>query len=163
MKRSISITKQSKVMFFTGLLMLLGCTGSPNGTEESKMVAVLADAMTMEAGHQIRYNFGLLPDSIWEKEYRFICNKHNIAYEDFVEDLGWYQAEPQEYSQLMEKVITRLQQADSRFATSSSTNNPKPNSMEARVRAMMDSAVEKGRDSVKGGIIILKTDKNRKR
>ena len=65
-------------MFFSGLFMLLGCMGSPNGTAESKMVAVLADAMTMEAGHQIRYNFGLLPDSIWEKEYRFICNKHQV-------------------------------------------------------------------------------------
>jgi len=150
-------------MFFSGLFMLLGCVGSPNGTAESKMVAVLADAMTMEAGHQIRYNFGLLPDSIWEKEYRFICNKHQVEYQDFVEDLRWYQDDPQAYSQLMENVITRLQQSDSRFASSTNSNMHRPNSMEARVRAMMDTAVEKGKDSVKGGIIILKTDKNRKR
>jgi hypothetical protein len=150
-------------MFFSGLFMLLGCMGSPNGTAESKMVAVLVDAMTMEAGHQIRYNFGLLPDSIWEKEYRFICNKHQVEYQDFVEDLRWYQDDPQAYSQLMENVITRLQQSDSRFASPTNSNMPRPNSMEARVRAMMDTAVEKGKDSVKGGIIILKTDKNRKR
>ena len=81
----------------------------------------------------------------------------------FVEDLRWYQKEPQEYSQLMEKVITRLQQSDSRFASSTNSNMPRPNSMAACVRAMMDTAVEKGKDSVKGGIIILKTDKNRKR
>jgi hypothetical protein len=158
-----SITKQSKVMFFTGLLFLLGCTGFTNSVNEEKMVAILADAMTMEAGHQIRYNFGLLPDSIWEKEYQFICNKHNVKYQSFVETLKEVQDSPEEFSALMEKVITRLQQSDSRFATPKNATLPRPNSMEARVRAMMDSAVEKRGDSAKGGIIILKTDKNRKR
>ena len=161
MIRYISITKHCKFMFFVGCICWLSCNGAPNHVNEDKMVKVLADAMTMEAGHQIRYNYGLLPDSIWQRDYGFICKKHQVDYQDFVKELTWYQEEPEAYSLLMEKVITRLQQADARFG-----GGVKPkiySAMEAKVRALMDTTVSKGIDTSLGRVLLKKKDNNRRR
>lgn len=79
------------------------------------MEMILTDAMILESGNQVFYNFGMLPDSVWERDYGFICKKYDLNYADFVEQMKYYQQEPADFSLLMEKVITRLQKMDSRY------------------------------------------------
>ena len=69
----------------------------------------MTDVMLMESANAINYNHGLLPDSLWEKEYAGIFNKHHIAKEQFKTAIDYYQAHPEQFSAIMEKVITRLQ------------------------------------------------------
>lgn len=150
-------------MFFAVTMFFGGCGTSPNAVDEETMVLLLADAMTMEAGHQVQYNFGILPDSIWIKDYTFLCKKHKVEYSDFSKQLSWYQDQPEEYSQLMEKVITQLQQSDTRFSGANAARKPLPSSINEKARAMLDNAVEKGRDSSLGKLVPITSDKNRKR
>jgi hypothetical protein len=76
---------------------------------KEKMVDVMTDVMLMESAKAINYNHGLLPDSLWEKEYAVIFSKHHIAKEQFKTAIAYYQAHPEQFSAIMEKVITRLQ------------------------------------------------------
>ena len=150
-------------MFFALTLVLGGCGTSPNSVNEESMVKLLADAMIMEAGHQVQYNFGILPDSIWIKDYTFLCKKYHIEYSDFVKQLSWYQDKPEEYSLLMEKVITHLQQGDPRFNASNRQRRPLPNSIQEKAQQVLETAVEKGMDSSMGKLTPVVLDKERKR
>ena len=76
------------------------------------MVSVLCDVMVMEAGHQVKYNYGILPDSIWFRDYSFICNKHDVKYEDFKAEMLRLKTHPAEFDVVMEQVITQLQLAE---------------------------------------------------
>lgn len=76
------------------------------------MVNLMCDAMLIEAGNQIQSNYAWLPDSIWAKHYGFICTKHGVPYEDFKAELIRLKAEPEAFSQLMERVITQMQMAE---------------------------------------------------
>lgn len=69
----------------------------------------MTDVMLMESANAINYNHGLLPDSLWEKDYAVVFSKHGISREDFKNAVSFYQAHPDQFSVIMEKVITRLQ------------------------------------------------------
>ena len=76
------------------------------------MVSVLCDVMVMEAGHQVKYNYGILPDSIWVRDYSFICKKHDVKYADFKTEMLRLKTHPAEFDVVMEQVITQLQLAE---------------------------------------------------
>ncbi len=89
--------------------LFFACNSLEFPVEESKMVNVMADAMRMEAGMQIQYNYAVQPDSIWKKNYAFILKKHSIPQEDFDKSLESYKRDGKKFSELMEKVIDVLQ------------------------------------------------------
>ncbi|MEK0420923.1 MAG: hypothetical protein RLZZ161_774 [Bacteroidota bacterium] len=69
----------------------------------------MTDVMLMESANAIDYNNGLLPDSLWEKDYAVVFKKNNISKEEFKDAVAYYQEHPDQFSGIMEKVITRLQ------------------------------------------------------
>lgn len=69
----------------------------------------MTDVMLMESANAVNYNYGLLPDSLWQKDYAVVFAKHGIAGEDFKNAVTFYQDHPDQFSGIMEKVITRLQ------------------------------------------------------
>lgn len=69
----------------------------------------MTDVMLMEGGHAVRYNNGLLPDRIWQRDYAFVLKKHGLDTAQFRQAVDWYQHHPESFSRVMEKVITRLQ------------------------------------------------------
>jgi len=96
----------------TIIIMITGffaCNSRSFPVAESKMVDILADAMVLEAGVQIKYNYAILPDSVWMKNYAFIVKKHNVDVKDFETTLSAYKLDVKEFSALMEKVIVKLQ------------------------------------------------------
>ncbi|MSP57384.1 MAG: DUF4296 domain-containing protein [Flavobacteriaceae bacterium] len=101
-----------KITLFLLICSVFACHSSPNRVSDEKMIAILADAMVLEASNQIQYDYATLPDSVWLKEYSFVCKKHAINFEDFKSQLHWLKENPDEFSPIMEKVITRLQWAD---------------------------------------------------
>ena len=76
---------------------------------QDKMAEVMTDVLMMESANAINYNQGLLPDSLWEKDYAVIFKKHAISREDFKNAVSFYHEHPEQFSAIMEKVITRLQ------------------------------------------------------
>ncbi len=101
-----------KITLFLLICSVFACHSSPNKVSDEKMISILADAMLLEASNQIHYNYAILPDSVWFNEYSFICKKHLINFEDFKSQLHWLKENPDEFSSIMEKVITRLQWTD---------------------------------------------------
>ncbi len=93
-------------------LLAVACGPEQPKLEQKKMVSVLSDVMVMEAGHQVKYNYGILPDSIWVRDYGFVCKKHGVKYDDFKAELSRLKANPAEFDVVMEKVITQLQLAE---------------------------------------------------
>jgi hypothetical protein len=69
----------------------------------------MTDVMLMESANAINFNQGLLPDSLWENDYAVIFKKHQIGRDQFKTAIVYYQAHPEQFSAIMEKVITRLQ------------------------------------------------------
>lgn len=69
----------------------------------------MTDVMMMESANAIQYNYGLLPDSLWEKDYAVIFKKQGITKDEFKDAIEYYQEHPDQFSAIMEKVITRLQ------------------------------------------------------
>ena len=109
------IAMNSRTLFFSlSILMLcmVSCGPAQPKLDQKKMVSVLCDVMVMEAGHQVKYNYGILPDSIWVRDYGFICKKHGVKYEDFKAEMLRLKVHPQEFDQVMEQVITQLQLAE---------------------------------------------------
>jgi hypothetical protein len=106
--------KPRNLTFFISILLLLvvSCGPEQPKLEQKKMVSVLCDVMVMEAGHQVKYNYGILPDSIWVRDYSFICNKHDVKYEDFKAEMLRLKTHPAEFDVVMEQVITQLQLAE---------------------------------------------------
>ncbi|MFZ9971029.1 MAG: hypothetical protein ACO3GK_06960, partial [Bacteroidia bacterium] len=51
-------------------LLFVGACQERSPIDAEKMTAVLVDAVLLEAGHQQKYNFGVLPDSAWLRDYR---------------------------------------------------------------------------------------------
>ena len=86
---------------------MVSCGPAQPKLDQKKMVSVLCDVMVMEAGHQVKYNYGILPDSIWVRDYGFICKKHGVKYEDFKAEMLRLKAHPQEFDQVDRK-STRL-------------------------------------------------------
>ena len=73
------------------------------------MKLVMQDIMLMESGNQMKYNYGMLPDALWKRDYAFVCKKHQIDTSDFREMMAYYKRHPESFSKLMEEVITALQ------------------------------------------------------
>jgi hypothetical protein len=90
------------------LIILVSCAKNAPINQE-KMVDVMTDVMLMESSNAINYNHGLLPDSLWEADYATVFKKHTIHKDDFKNALTYYQGHPEQFSVIMEKVITRLQ------------------------------------------------------
>jgi hypothetical protein len=93
-------------------LLAVSCGPEQPKLEQKKMVSVLCDVMVMEAGHQVKYNYGILPDSIWVRDYSFICKNHGVKYDDFKAELLRLKAHPADFNGAMEQVITQLQLAE---------------------------------------------------
>jgi hypothetical protein len=106
--------KSRNLLFLISILSLLAVSCGPGQPklEQKKMVSVLCDVMVMEAGHQVKYNYGILPDSIWVRDYSFICKKHGVKYDDFKAELSRLKAHPADFDVVMERVITQLQLAE---------------------------------------------------
>jgi len=106
--------KYRNLLFLISILSLLAVSCGPGQPklEQKKMVSVLCDVMVMEAGHQVKYNYGILPDSIWVRDYSFICKKHGVKYDDFKAELLRLKAHPADFDVVMERVITQLQLAE---------------------------------------------------
>ena len=122
------------------LFMLSACGFSGGFVSEEKMEKILADAMVLESGNQIFYNFGVLPDSVWERDYAFVCKKYDVDYADFVKQLKYYQDEPEDFSAMMEKVITRLQKSDARYDVKNYHPKNLPSSL--RDKALREQGVQ---------------------
>lgn len=106
--------KSRNLLFLFMILSLLAASCGPEQPklEQKKMVSVLCDVMVMEAGHQVKYNYGILPDSIWVRDYSFICKNHGVKYDDFKAELLRLKAHPADFNGVMEQVITQLQLAE---------------------------------------------------
>lgn len=91
------------------ITVVFACNSRQFPIEEPKMVQILADAMRLEAGMQIKYNYAIQPDSMWKKNYAFILKKHNVEQADFDQTLGSYKRDGKLFAELMEKVIDVLQ------------------------------------------------------
>ena len=105
-------TRNLPFLFIILSLLAVACGPGQPKLEQKKMVSVLCDVMVMEAGHQVKYNYGILPDSIWVRDYGFVCKKHGVKYDDFKAELLRLKANPAEFDAVMEKVITQLQLAE---------------------------------------------------
>lgn len=73
------------------------------------MTDIMTDVMMLESANAIEYNHGLLPDSLWEQDYAQVFKKHQVDKETFKEAFLFYQEHPEQFSKIMEAVITRLQ------------------------------------------------------
>ncbi len=106
--------KSRNLLFLFMILSLLAVSCGPEQPklEQKKMVSVLCDVMVMEAGHQVKYNYGILPDSVWVRDYSFICKNHGVKYDDFKAELLRLKAHPADFNGVMEQVITQLQLAE---------------------------------------------------
>lgn len=91
------------------ITLVLGCNSMDFPVKESKMVQVMADAMRLEAGMQIKYNYAVQPDSIWNANYAFILKKHDVSKADFDKTMESYKRDGKKFAELMEKVIDILQ------------------------------------------------------
>ena len=92
-------------------LLWVSCAQKP-ALSESKMIPLMCDVMLLEAGNQIHYNYAVLPDSLWDSHYQFVCKKHGVPYADFKAELLRLKSQPEEFSLLMEKVITQMQMSE---------------------------------------------------
>lgn len=99
-------------LFMILSLLVVSCGPEQPKLEQKKMVSVLCDVMVMEAGHQVKYNYGILPDSVWVRDYSFICKNHGVKYDDFKAELLRLKAHPADFNGVMEQVITQLQLAE---------------------------------------------------
>ncbi len=100
---------RNKITIIVLITGFFACNSRSFPVAESKMVDILADAMVLEAGVQIKYNYAILPDSVWMKNYGFIIKKHNVDVTDFENTLSAYKVDGKEFAALMEKVIVKLQ------------------------------------------------------
>lgn len=91
------------------ITVVFACNSRQFPVEEPKMVQILADAMRLEAGMQIKYNYAIQPDSLWNRNYAIILKKHNVDHSDFDETLKSYKRDGKLFAELMEKVIDVLQ------------------------------------------------------
>jgi hypothetical protein len=89
------------------LILLMSCQTKTPLTREQTML-VLTDAMRLEASQQVAYNYLLLPDSIWQKQYDFVLKKHGISEQDFETTLLYYKQHGQEFADLMSDVVEIL-------------------------------------------------------
>ena len=74
----------------------------------------------------MKYNYGILPDSIWVRDYSFICKKHGVKYDDFKAELLRLKAHPADFDVVMERVITQLHvaQEETKFGLSAEKIHP---------------------------------------
>ena len=91
------------------ITVVFACNSRQFPVEEPKMVQILADAMRLEAGMQIKYNYAIQPDSLWNRNYAIILKKHNVDQSDFDETLKSYKRDGKLFAELMEKLIDFLQ------------------------------------------------------
>lgn len=90
-------------------LILLASCGDKTPIQREKTVEVLTDAMRLEASQQVAYNYLLLPDSIWEKQYGFLLKKHQISPKEFEETLEYYKSHGKEFAEIMGEVVAILE------------------------------------------------------
>ncbi len=89
-------------------IILVACSGAP--ISKKNMENIMVDAMLLEAGNQVRYNAGLIPAGKWKKDYAIICQKHGVDTTEFKKALTYYTQHPKLFAQVMDKVVTQLQE-----------------------------------------------------
>ena len=103
-----------KITTLWPILVLFACQSSSFKVPEATMVEIMSDALTLEAGNSIKYNYAVLPDSLWNTEYAFILKKHNVSPADFEATMESYKHNGEKFGQLIEKVIDNLQKSEMR-------------------------------------------------
>ena len=68
------------------------------------------DIMIMEAGNQVKYNFGQLPKAKWSGDYQVIGQKHKVDSNTLKKAFTYYAKNPEVFSKVMEETITKLQE-----------------------------------------------------
>ena len=87
---------------------MVACSSAP--VSRSNMSEIMYDVMVMEAGNQVKYNFGLLPKAKWSGDYAVIAQKHKIDTNTLKKAFLFYSKNPDEFSKVMETTITKLQE-----------------------------------------------------
>lgn len=98
---------------FLAVIFLFACADRAP-LRHGKMVDIFTDAMILEGGNQVRYNFANVPSYVWNRDYMFVCKKHGVDTADFKKELKYLEKHPAEFSTIMEEVITRLQQQEAK-------------------------------------------------
>lgn len=92
------------------MALLLGSCSKEIPLDRNTTVMLLADAMRLEASQQVAYNYMLLPDSIWTRQYDFILKKHGVTQSDFEITMEYYKRHGAEFSGVMEEVVAILEE-----------------------------------------------------
>lgn len=100
-----------KFIIIAAVALLFSCNSKPP-YKHKEMVEVLSDVMLLEGGNQVQYNFGNIPDWVWERDYVFVCKKHNMDTTAFRTNMNFLETHPDEFSAILEEVITKLQKAE---------------------------------------------------
>ena len=99
---------------------MVACNTVP--VSNANMSKIMYDVMIMEAGNQVKYNYGLLPKAKWKGDYTVIAAKHHMDTNKLKEAFQFYSKHPDEFSKVMETTITLLQ--DKQLMPDSTTSNP---------------------------------------
>ena len=92
------------------MALLLGSCSKEVPLDRTTTVMLLADAMRLEASQQVAYNYMLLPDSIWTKQYDFVLKKHGVTPGDFETTMEYYKRHGKEFSSVMQEVVAILEE-----------------------------------------------------
>lgn len=92
------------------IALLLGSCSKEVPLDRTTTVMLLADAMRLEASQQVAYNYMLLPDSIWTKQYDFVLKKHGVTPGDFETTMEYYKRHGKEFSSVMQEVVAILEE-----------------------------------------------------
>ncbi len=101
LKRKITILTAIGIIFFS-------CSQKAPA-DSAVMTDVLTDIMILEAGNQVQYNFGTIPNRVWKRDYQQVCTKYKMDTTTFKTAMNWYSDHPEQFSKIMEQVISRLQ------------------------------------------------------
>lgn len=105
-----------KVITAVLFIALISCKEKAPLTHQ-KMVALYTDIMILEGGHQAQYNYGAIPHNIWQRDYQHVCKMHQTDTALFRRSMEYYEKHPQEFSKLLEEVITGLQKQEMKNKT----------------------------------------------
>jgi hypothetical protein len=91
-------------------MLLLSACNNKTPLSKEKTVAILADAMRMEATQQVQYNYMVLPDSLWKINYDFLLEKHQVSQADFKTTISYYKQEGKLFAEIMKEVVQILEE-----------------------------------------------------
>lgn len=92
------------------LLPLLACNISGRKVmPQEKMVEILTDIAIVEAGNGLDSNIASYKPSQWKGDYAFVFRKYGADDSLFRSSYRYYFNRPEQFSKIMEQVITNLQ------------------------------------------------------